>query len=204
MGRVRVGGGTDIGNFSVIGKPYRKIKGRRLRARPMTVLGRNCQIGANVTIMKGTHVRNRVAIDDHCYVEQDVDIGGRTILTYHAIVCNGARIGDDCIIGGFIGERCRVGADSRVFGSLVHRQDDPAADWDSLEEPAPVLGHHVLVGFGAVVIGDITVGPRSIIGAGALVTKKVAAGSIVTGKDKAVHHSESDMTVAQSNWFRRK
>ena len=95
-----------------------------------------------------------------------------------------------------------MGHDSRVFGSLIHRQDDPAKDWNRAVEAAPTLGHHVLVGFNATVIGGVEIGRQSIVSVGAIVTKDVPRGSIVTGLDCAVHHSESTMKVARSSWFR--
>lgn len=43
------------------------------------------------------------------------------------------------------------------------------------------LGNNVTVACGAVVVGDITVGDNSIIGANAVVTKDVAPGSVMGG-----------------------
>jgi serine O-acetyltransferase len=49
------------------------------------------------------------------------------------------------------------------------------------EKRHPTLGHGVVVGAGAVVIGDITVGDGAKVGANAVVTKDVAAGATVVG-----------------------
>lgn len=46
--------------------------------------------------------------------------------------------------------------------------------------PSPRLGDRVLVGAGAVVIGDVEVGAGVLIGAGAVVARSVPAGSRVT------------------------
>ncbi len=45
----------------------------------------------------------------------------------------------------------------------------------------PTIGNGVLLGAGAKVIGPITIGVRSKVGANALVVKDVPAGSVVTG-----------------------
>jgi serine O-acetyltransferase len=46
----------------------------------------------------------------------------------------------------------------------------------------PTLGNRVLVGAGAVILGNITIGDDAKIGAGAVVTKDVKAGATVVGK----------------------
>jgi len=201
IGRVRVGRDSQIGPFTVVGARYRRVSGRLLPSKPITVIGRDCEIGSQVSILHGTSVGNRVSIDAGCAVEQNVEIGDDCRLIYHAIVCNGARIGKRAIIGGFVGERSEVGADSRVFGYLVHRQEDPAVAWDDQDEDSPVLGDHVFVGFGAVIIGGVHVGRRSYVCAGAIVTKDVQERQIVMGKDRSVAYSTSSSRLAKSRWF---
>ena len=59
----------------MIGKPYHRVGGREIPTTRMTVIGRRCQIGDFVTIMRGSHLGEDVTVHDHCIVEQDVDIG---------------------------------------------------------------------------------------------------------------------------------
>jgi serine O-acetyltransferase len=46
----------------------------------------------------------------------------------------------------------------------------------------PTLGNGVVVGAGAIVLGDITIGDGAKIGAGSVVTKDVKPGATVVGK----------------------
>lgn len=46
----------------------------------------------------------------------------------------------------------------------------------------PTLGNNVVIGAGAVVLGDITIGDGAKVGAGSVVTKDVKAGTTVVGK----------------------
>lgn len=46
---------------------------------------------------------------------------------------------------------------------------------------APIIGDNVLIGAGAVVLGNISIGDNSIIGANAVVTKNIPENSLVTG-----------------------
>lgn len=48
-------------------------------------------------------------------------------------------------------------------------------------QKAPVIGNHVLITAGAIVVGDIHVGDGAIIGAGAVVVKDVPANATVVG-----------------------
>ncbi len=46
----------------------------------------------------------------------------------------------------------------------------------------PTLGNRVLVGAGAIILGDITIGDDAKVGAGSVVTKDVKPGTTVVGK----------------------
>lgn len=48
-------------------------------------------------------------------------------------------------------------------------------------EDAPVIGDHVTVAAGAIVIGDVHLGEHSFVGAGAVVTRDVEKGTTVVG-----------------------
>ena len=202
IGRAKVGAGTTIGPGAVVGLPYRALEdGTVLEARTETAIGRNCRIGPAARILKGTRIADNVCIDGGCTVEQDVDIGERSVLTYHAFVCNSAKIGPRCVIGGFVGERSVVGESSKVFGMLVHPQNDPAEPWDGKDEPAPTLRHHSFVGFGAVVVGGVTIGERSYVAAGAVVTKDVPPRHIQVGGEPPTYYRNSKLKLARSKWF---
>lgn len=54
-------------------------------------------------------------------------------------------------------------------------------NWNSWRKPLPVIGNDVWIGYGATILNGITVGDGAIIGAGSVVTKDVAAYSIVGG-----------------------
>lgn len=90
-------------------------------------------------------------------------IGRRAVLYHsHALVINEAAIiGDDCIL------RHCVTIGNKITASG--------------ETGAPIVGNGVEFGAGAVVIGPITIGDNSKIGALSVVTRSVSAGSIMIG-----------------------
>ncbi|WP_083404816.1 serine O-acetyltransferase EpsC [Curtobacterium sp. MCBA15_003] len=94
----------------------------------------------------------------------------------------GARIGRRFFIdhgmGVVIGETAVIGEDVLVFHGVTlggRGGDSPRA------RRHPVVGDRVVLGAGCSLIGGITVGSDSVVGAGTVVTKDVPAGSVVTG-----------------------
>jgi len=44
-----------------------------------------------------------------------------------------------------------------------------------------VIRDNVFIGYGAIILGNVTIGPNAVVGAGAVVVKDVAEGDIVAG-----------------------
>ena len=90
-----------------------------------------------------------------------------------------ADIGGGCIIahgiGLVIGGRTVIGEDC----TLLHGVTLGEARFDELD--CPRLGDRVTVGAGAIVLGGITIGDDSLIGAGSVVVSDVPAGAVVAG-----------------------
>ncbi len=83
-----------------------------------------------------------------------------------------ARIGRNC----YIGQGVSVGT---------------AIDLDGHETPSPVVGDHVQLGAGCVVVGNITLGDYSRIGANAVVTSDVPAHASALGNPARILRSDA-------------
>lgn len=80
----------------------------------------------------------------------------------------GVTLGDGCLIGHNV-----------VFATLNH---GTAAEDRGAMYPAPIrLGKNVWVGSNSTILRGVTVGDNAIIAAGSVVTKDVAAGTVVAG-----------------------
>lgn len=93
----------------------------------------------------------------------------------------GARIGDRLFIdhgmGVVIGETAVVGHDVLLY----HGVTLGGRGTGTASRRHPTLGDRVIVGAGAAVLGAISVGADARVGAGAVVTHDVAAGTTVVG-----------------------
>jgi serine O-acetyltransferase len=104
------------------------------------------------------YVRNHYGIE----LPYTVVVGRRLRIEHQSgIIVHGfVRMGDDCVIR----QNVTIGNKS-VAQPLL----------------APVLGHGVDIGAGAVIVGNIVVGDRARIGANAVVVRDVPAGATVAG-----------------------
>jgi serine O-acetyltransferase len=92
----------------------------------------------------------------------------------------GAKIGKRLVIdhgmGIVIGETAEVGDDCIIF----HGVTLGGVKFDPVKRH-PTLGHRVLVGTGAKILGPITIGDEARIGANSVVTRSVPPGATVAG-----------------------
>lgn len=123
-------------------------------------LGTDCRVGPFVEIQEG------VIVGDRCKIES------------HSFVCTGVVIEDDVFVGHgvqFTNDRFpRSSADGRLLGG---------ADW--VLEPTRVC-RGASIGSGSVILPGLVIGPRALVGAGAVVTRDVPEGAVVDGNPARV------------------
>ena len=119
-------------------------------------IGRDSRIGAFVEIQKGAR------------------IGERCKISSHSFVCEGVTIEDEV----FVGHGVMFINDPHPRATAENGALQTEADWTCL--PTRVK-RGASIGSGAVILCNVTIGERALIGAGAVVTKDVAPGAIVAG-----------------------
>ena len=198
---------VQIHPTAVIGHPLRPLQGMvKSEMDPINtevVFVNEAYVGPFSLIGEGVKIGNKVIIDAYVNVERGVTIGDDTILVHRATVGGFSTIGKNCVIGGLIGEGTAIGNGCRIFGTVVHKQDDPSLSWDHRPEPEPsvIIHDNSFIGFEAFVAGDIEIGPSAYVCAGAVVTKSVPPGHIAYGKNCIVHHSKWTGTLGNSPVF---
>nr|WP_305000400.1 acyltransferase [Kribbella sp. VKM Ac-2527] len=131
-------------------------------------------------------------------------MGERSYLAAHAYVTGEIEIGADstvnpfCVVRGkvSIGGGVRIGAHT----SLLAFNHGTAPDQPIFRQPHTArgitVGDDVWIGSNAIVLDGVTIGPHSIVGAGAVVTKDVDPWSIVAGNPARKLRDRRPSTVA--------
>lgn len=204
-GKVVIGNNTVIGNYASIGFPkeYRLIqfqkKYKALRSPRVhdpydnvtnTTIGQSCRIGSQIIIYEGSVIDNNVTIDDFARIGYDCRIEDNTRVIYGAFICDRVQIGKNCVIAGFLCDGTRIKENAIVTGNLVHELTKPHLPWEDVDEPSPTVEASAVIGFGATIVGGITIGHHAYITAGALVTKDVPPKHIVIGTNRMIPHQQ--------------
>ena len=133
-------------------------------------LGDRTRVWAFVHILPGAVIGEECNICDHVFIEGDVKIGDRVTIKCGVQVWDGLRIENDVFIGPNATFTNDLYPRSKQDFELLHTR---------VEEGATI-------GANATILPGITVGARAMVGAGAVVTKDVPAGTLVLGNPARV------------------
>jgi acetyltransferase-like isoleucine patch superfamily enzyme len=184
---VTIGDGVEIFPGAFIG---REPKGAGALAR-QPVFERTISIGANASI------------GPHAIIYYDVTIGENTLIADGASIREKCRIGSRCIISRYVtinynttvGDRTKVMDLTHVTGNMTIGNDvfisvnvgstnDNAIGKAGYSEDrvlGPTIEDGAAVGVGASLLPGVRIGAGAIVGAGAVLTKDVAAETLVMG-----------------------
>jgi serine O-acetyltransferase len=88
------------------------------------------------------------------------------------------------------GSTCRIGEDVTLMHFVSLGPKDPWYQKETLENVYPILEEGVYVSMGAKVLGPITIGAWSVIGANAVVSEDVPPFSTVFGHNRILRSTE--------------
>ena len=145
---------------------------------PDVILGRDVVIHHFVNLY-GCAIGAETRIGSFVEIQKQARIGRRCKISSHTFICEGVSIEDEVFIGHgvtFINDK--VPRATRSDGRL---QTD--VDWQAVPT---LVKRGASIGSGATILCGITIGERAIVGAGAVVTKDVAAGTTVMGNPARV------------------
>ena len=195
---------AQISGTATIGNPFRPLlDGRRIRIDRDTVIGPGVWIGAYVAVGQGASIHANSIVEDFACIQAEAEIGSRVLIAGRAWVGLGAKIGDGSVVKSHIGDNSQIGKNCRVAGDLIHRQLDPSIPWDDpiADEPAPIVGDGAFIGWRAIIVGGVNIGPGAYICAGARITKDVPAGYIACRDNQIVHPTDWPGTLGKSPFF---
>ena len=126
------------------------------------------------TNLYGCRIGDETRIGTFVEVQRGAAIGARCKIQSHTFVCEGVEIGDEV----FVGHGVMFVNDRRPRATNERGELQRAEDW-TLERT--VVERRASLGSGAVVLGGVRIGEGALVGAGAVVTRDVAAGETVAG-----------------------
>jgi UDP-3-O-[3-hydroxymyristoyl] glucosamine N-acyltransferase len=171
---ISIGDGAVIEHFAVVGLPNRSSNVFRCEQERRVVIARNVLVGCYTILFEGARLDDGAQVEDRCLIGSRTVIGANSRVLGGAQVHDHVRVGERTYIGGFVADHCRIGNECYVFGSLIHRLHKPHANpWDVTDEVGPILEDRVIVGWGAVIIGPVTIGAGARIRPGAVVRESI-------------------------------
>ncbi len=143
------------------------------RIAPDVELGRNVKLYGFVNLY-GCRIGDDTRVGTFVEIQKNARIGCRCKISSHTFICEGVTIEDEC----FIGHGVMFINDKYPRATRADGQPQTEADWELL--PTRVC-RGASIGSGAVIMGGVTIGPKAMVGAGAVVTRDVPAGAVVAG-----------------------
>ncbi len=146
-------------------------------------------LGKNAAAMRSNPVRRQILRAVHSFASRGLGSSMREALELDRLRQAGLRLGEGVFIGGGtvldpdFAHLIAIGENSTLsIGVVVLAHDASTRRGLGYSRVAPVtIGRGVFVGARAVILPGVTIGDDAIVGAGSIVTRDVAAATVVAG-----------------------
>lgn len=138
-------------------------------------LGRNVKLAKFINLY-GCDIGENTKIGTFVEVQKNATIGENCKISSHSFVCEGVTIGDNC----FLGHGVIFINDNHPASVNEHGELEQESDWQD-RFVTTKIGNNVSIGSNATILGDISIGDGSVIGAGSVVVKDVPSNQIWAG-----------------------
>ncbi|MBX9829353.1 MAG: acetyltransferase [Xanthobacteraceae bacterium] len=134
---------------------------------PDAKLGDGVRVWQNCVVMAGAEIGDGSQLSANVFVEGKVRLGRNVKVKNNVSLYDGVVLQDDVFVG-----------PSAVFTNVL----TPRSRWPRKHDfRDTVVQQGATIGANAVVVCGVTIGPSALIGAGSVVTRDVAAFTVVTG-----------------------
>lgn len=117
-------------------------------------------------VLPGAQIGNECNICSHCFIENDVIVGDRVTVKCGVQLWDGLRIENDVFIGPNVTFTNDMQPRSKQYPEVFYQT---------------IIREGASIGANATILPGIEIGQGAMVGAGAVVTKSVAAGLTVVG-----------------------
>jgi acetyltransferase-like isoleucine patch superfamily enzyme len=180
---VRLGRGVTVEDYCIIGIPFRGYEGEP------TVIGDNSVIRAHTVIYAGNHIGanfatgNKTNIRELNRIGENVSVGTLAVVEHRVTLGDGVRIHSQAFIPEYseLGARCWIGPNVVLTNARYPLHPNAKTDLQG-----PRVEEDAKIGANATILPGIRIGRGALVGAGAVVTRDVEAGTIVVGNPARV------------------
>lgn len=134
------------------------------------------------SIKEGVIIGEGTGVGEYCVIGADTTIGKKCTIIYHVSIPKNTHIGD----GVFIGPNT----------TILNDKYPPSVN------KAPVIEDGAVIGGRVVLLPDITIGYRAVVGAGSVVTKDVPSERIVVGNPARIVGTRDEYDMKQKEWIK--
>jgi acetyltransferase-like isoleucine patch superfamily enzyme len=153
-------------------------------------LGKDVRLGRFINLY-GCEIGDETKIGAFVEIQKNASIGRRCKISSHTFICEGVTIEDQV----FIGHNVAFVNDTFPRATSESGELQTAADW-VVEKTLVKKG--ASIGSGATILSNVTIGERSIVGAGSVVTRDVPSNVIVVGNPARVLRTIETTTARSS------
>ncbi|HKR02213.1 MAG TPA: acyltransferase [Pyrinomonadaceae bacterium] len=154
------------------------MKGEFCLIAPDVRLGRDVAI-YNFVNLYGCEIGDSTKIGSFVEIQKGARVGRNCKISSHTFICEGVEIEDEV----FVGHGVNFINDKYPRATTDAGQLQTEADW---VVERTVVRRGASIGTNATILGGIEIGERSIVGAGAVVTRDVPPGATVAGNPARV------------------
>lgn len=187
---LRIGQGTLIDDDVSLGGGHPQGTSRPIE------IGRDARIRGGSTIDGGVRIGDRLETGHNVSIGEDTVIGDDSYIESNTIIEVGCTLGDRVRIQA----HCYVAAFSTIeddvtIGPGVGLASDPHPGSENHAcRRGPTIERGAQIGMNATILPFVTVGQRSVVGAGSVVTRAVPAEMVVAGNPARVLKAVSQVT----------
>ena len=159
--------------------------GKNVVINPYVVIGPKVKIGNNVEILSFTHIENAT-------IETNAKVGPFSRIRPGAILSKGSRVGNFVEIkNSRVGARSKINHLSYVGDTTIGKSVNIGAgtitcNYDGKRKNRTKIQDEVFIGSNTSLVAPVTIGKKSVIGAGSVITKNVRKGSLVLARAKQI------------------